>query len=42
MTTDATSQATTGGFIGDPAEAFTAPASAGGCCGSAPDAAAPV
>lgn len=24
-----------GGFTGDPAEAFT-PASAGGCCGSAP------
>ncbi|MET0134675.1 MAG: hypothetical protein ABW215_13915 [Kibdelosporangium sp.] len=29
------SDKTSGGFIGDPAEAFTPPA-AGGCCGSAP------
>lgn len=28
-------ETTTGGFIGDPAEAFSPPA-AGGCCGSAP------
>lgn len=28
-------ETTTGGFVGDPAEAFTPPA-AGGCCGSAP------
>jgi hypothetical protein len=28
-------ETTTGGFVGDPAEAFTPP-TAGGCCGSAP------
>ncbi|NUT36631.1 MAG: hypothetical protein HOV79_26555 [Hamadaea sp.] len=30
MTTDTTQ---TGGFLGDPAQALTPPASAGGCCG---------
>ncbi len=34
MTTETTTQGSTGGFAGDPAEAFAPPASAGGCCGS--------
>ncbi|WP_157641164.1 hypothetical protein [Longispora albida] len=28
----------TGGFLGDPAEALNPPAATGGCCGSAPSA----